>query len=81
MNDIQKKIKTVHQMISMILVSGDAVDVMTAARSTLNEAYKLAGDKSELWKAHKQAEKAAQEVCKARKSMIRCDELKEAEDG
>lgn len=57
MNDIQKKIKAVHQMISMILVSGDAVDVMVAARSTLNEAYKLAGDKSALWEAHKQADK------------------------
>lgn len=81
MNDIQKKIKTVHQMISMILVSGDAVDVMAGARIKLKEAYNLAGDKSVLWEAHKQAEKAAQEVCKARQSMIRRDELTEAEDG
>lgn len=57
MNEIQKKIKNAHKMISMILVSGDAVDIMTAARATLIEAYKLAGDKSALGEAHKQAEK------------------------
>lgn len=58
MNDIQKRIKTAHQMISTILVSGDAVDMMAAARAKLGEAYEMAGDKSALWAAHKQTEKA-----------------------
>ena len=57
MNDIQKKINEVHKMISIIAVSGDAVDVMSAARINLKEAYRLAGDQSALWEAHKQAEK------------------------
>lgn len=81
MNDIQKLIHEAHRMISIIAISGDAVDVMAGARIKLKEAYNLAGDKSALWEAHKQAEKAAQEVCKARQSMIRRDELKENEDG
>lgn len=58
MNDIQKKINEAHQMISIISVSGDAVDVMAGARIRLKEAYELAGDKSALWDAHKQAENA-----------------------
>lgn len=60
MNEIQKKIKDAHRMISMILVSGDAVDVMTAARATLKDAFNMAGDKSALWEAHKLAEKQAE---------------------
>ena len=44
-------------MVSAIPVSGDAVDVMAGARIHLKEAFRLAGDKSALWDAHKQAEK------------------------
>lgn len=57
MNDIQKAIQEAHRLVSIIPVSGDAVDVMSAARINLKEAYRLAGDKSALWEAHKQAEK------------------------
>lgn len=57
MNDIQKEIEEAYKMISVISVSGDAVDVMAGARIHLKEAHKLAGDKSALWAAHKQAEK------------------------
>lgn len=57
MNDIQKAIHEAHRMISVIPVSGDAVDVMAGARINLKNAYELAGDKSALWEAHKQAEK------------------------
>lgn len=56
MNDIQKKIDEAHRMISVIAVSGDAVDVMAGARIKLREAFQLAGDKSALWDAHKLAE-------------------------
>lgn len=61
MNDIQKKINEAHRMISIIPVSGDAVDVMSAARIKLKEAYEMAGDKSALWDAHKLAEKEKRE--------------------
>ena len=61
MNDIQQKINEAHKMISIIAVSGDAVDVMAAARVKLKEAYEIAGDKSALWDAHKLAEKGKQE--------------------
>lgn len=57
MNDIQKAIQEAHRLVSIIPVSGDAVDVMSAARINLKEAYKLAGDKSALLEARKQAEK------------------------
>lgn len=57
MNDIQKLINEAHRMISIIAISGDAVDVMAGARIKLKEAYNLAGDKSALWEAHKQADK------------------------
>ena len=57
MNDIQKEIQEAYNMISVISVSGDAVDVMAGARIHLKEAYKLAGDKSALWDAHKLEEK------------------------
>lgn len=57
MNDIQKAVQEVHRLVSLIPVSGDAVDVMAAARINLKDAYKLAGDQSALWEAHKQAEK------------------------
>lgn len=53
MNDIQKAIQEAHRLVSIIPVSGDAVDVMSAARINLKEAYRLAGDKSALWEAHK----------------------------
>ncbi|MBD5161426.1 MAG: hypothetical protein HDT14_05310 [Oscillibacter sp.] len=56
MNDIQKKIEEAHRMVSVIAVSGDAVDVMAGARIKLKEAFQLAGDKSALWEAHKLAE-------------------------
>lgn len=48
MNEIQKKIDTAHRMISIISVSGDAVDVIAAARATLKEAFALAGEVSGL---------------------------------
>lgn len=61
MNDIQKKLSEAHKMISIIFVSGDAVDVMSAARLRIKEAYEMAGDKSALWDAHKLADKEKQE--------------------
>ena len=57
MNEIQKAIQDARRMISIIPVSGDAVDVMAGARINLQNAYDLAGDKSALWEAHKLAEK------------------------
>lgn len=57
MNDIQKAIQEAHRLISVIPVSGNAVDVMAAARVHIKAAYEKAGDKSTLWEAHKQAEK------------------------
>lgn len=57
MNDIQKAIQEARRLVSIIPVSGDAVDVMSAARINLKEAYRLAGDKSALWEAQKQEEK------------------------
>lgn len=57
MNEIQKKINEAYKMISIVSVSGDAVDVMAGARMQLKEAFELAGDKSALWDAHKQVEK------------------------
>lgn len=42
MNDIQKKINEAHKMISIIPVSGDAVDVMAAVKAHLREAERLA---------------------------------------
>lgn len=47
MNDIQSKINEAYKMISAISVSGDAVDVMAAARGALKEAYGLAAEKEE----------------------------------
>lgn len=61
MNDIQKKLSEAPKMISIISVSGDAVDVMSAARLRIKEAYEMAGDKSALWDAHKLADKKKQE--------------------
>lgn len=61
MNDIQKMIMEAHRMVSIIAVSGDAVDVMAGARIKLKEAYEMAGDKSALWEADKQADKQADE--------------------
>ena len=57
MNDIQKEINEAYRMVSAIPVSGDAVDVMAGSRIHLKEAFRLAGDKSALWDAHKLAEK------------------------
>ena len=57
MNDIQKEINEAYRMVSAVPVSGDAVDVMAGARIHLKEAFRLAGDKSALWDAHKLAEK------------------------
>lgn len=61
MNKIQEKISEAHKMVSIISVSGDAVDVMAGARVYLKEAFELAGDKSALWDAHKLAEKEKQD--------------------
>ena len=43
MNDIQKQIKEALRLISIIPVSGDAVDVMAAARINLKAAFDAAG--------------------------------------
>lgn len=47
MNDIQKKINEAYKMISAILVSADAVDIMAGARIKLKEAFDMAADKQE----------------------------------
>lgn len=65
MNDIQKSVQEARRLVSLIPVSGDAVDVMAAARINLKDAYKLAGDQSALWEAHKQAEKRKETEAKA----------------
>lgn len=44
MNDIQKELNDAYRMLSIIQVSGEAVDVMAAVRSKLKAAYKLADD-------------------------------------
>ena len=44
MNEIQKKIQEARRLISIIPVSGDAVDVMAAARIQLAGAIDAAGD-------------------------------------
>ena len=61
MNDIQKKIHEAHRMISSIPVMGESVDIMAGARITLKDAFEMAGDKSALWEAHKQADKLEKE--------------------
>ena len=61
MNEIQKKSQEARRLISIIPVSGDAVDVMAAARIQLAGAIDAAGDKSALWEAHKMAEKEEQD--------------------
>lgn len=57
MNKIQETILEARRLVSLIPVSGEAVDVMAAARIRLQEACELAGTKSALWEAHKAAEK------------------------
>ena len=47
MNDIQKTLNDAYRMLSIIQVSGEAVDVMAAVRAKLKEAYKLADDNKE----------------------------------
>lgn len=42
MTEIQKEIKEAFELVSAILVSGDAVDVMAAARNHLRTAYGMA---------------------------------------
>ncbi len=61
MNEIQKRLDHAFQLLGRMSVSGDVVDVMYAVRKELREAYKLAGDKSALWEAHKLAEKSKAE--------------------
>lgn len=56
-NAIRKELNEAYKMLSVISVSGSAVDVMAGARIHLKEAFKLAGDKSALWDAYKLAEK------------------------
>lgn len=57
MNDIQKKLDSVYNLLTRISVNGDGVDLMATAKIHLRNAYKTAGDKSALWEAHKLAEK------------------------
>ena len=45
MNELQKTINEAFEYISAIPVSGDAVEVMAAAKDALRRAYKLAEDK------------------------------------
>ena len=40
---------------------GESVDIMAGARITLKDAFEMAGDKSALWEAHKQADKLEKE--------------------
>lgn len=47
MNEITKEINEAFKLLSSILVAGDAVDVMAAARGHLRRAYKLAGPEQE----------------------------------
>ena len=47
MNKIQETLNDAYKMLSIIQVSGEAVDVMAAVRSKLKEAYKLADDNKE----------------------------------
>ena len=42
MNKIQETLNDAYKMLSIIQVSGEAVDVMAAVRAKLKEAYKLA---------------------------------------
>lgn len=57
MNDIQKKLDSVYNLLTRISVNGDGVDLMATAKSLLRDAYKISGDKSALWEAHKLADK------------------------
>lgn len=43
MNDVQKKIQEAYRMVSVIPVSGDAVDLMAGARIQLMDAFTAAG--------------------------------------
>lgn len=43
MNDVQKKIQEAYRMVSVIPVSGDAVDLMAGARIHMKEAFEAAG--------------------------------------
>lgn len=43
MNDVQKKIQEAYRMVSVIPVSGDAVDLMAGARIQMKEAFEAAG--------------------------------------
>lgn len=42
MNDVQKKIQEAYRMVSVIPVSGDAVDLMAGARIQMKEAFEAA---------------------------------------
>ena len=61
MNKIQEAISEAHKMLSSIYVNGNAVELMAGAKIHLKEAYDMAGDKSALWEAHKQADKPEKE--------------------
>lgn len=43
MTDLQKELDGAYKLLSAVPVSGDAVEVMAAARERLRAAYKLAG--------------------------------------
>lgn len=45
MTDLQKELDAAFKLLSAVPVSGDAVDVMAAARERLRAAYKLAEEK------------------------------------
>lgn len=47
MNKIQETLNDAYRMLSIIQVSGEAVDVMAAVRSKIKAAYKLADDNKE----------------------------------
>lgn len=47
MTDLQKEINEAFKLVSTISVSGDAVDIMAAARAHLRSAYNLADETEE----------------------------------
>ncbi len=47
MEELKKEIQGAYELLSAMRVSGDAVDVMAAARCKLRRAWELAGGKEE----------------------------------
>lgn len=45
MNELQKELENVYQLIGMVPVKGDAVDLIAGARAGLRKAFQLAAEK------------------------------------